>query len=420
MRERDARSASDVPKATGAGTSGAGTSGVGTSGAGTSGAAAALPRLDLGRQPDAAPPSSGGGQPLAPGVRSDMEHAFGADFSAVRIHEGDQAPALGALAYTQGADIHFARGQYATDTTAGRNLLGHELAHVVQQAEGRVAATTQAKGVAINDDDALEHEADDKGARAARGERVAGASGTVVAGASASAGSVQRYAFVGGKQVTKAAGLSADKQSFVTDTVVRSYDTDAEFTKHAARATDYLGNLKDGTWVRFNPTGINLLGEDHTLVTLDQVAPAVNSTSFIYEPFSADDLSSSPAMKAAYETENADRFKTMGVDGLADKKQVGAESLYPKIGYGMVAGLPFSRGRNAQALDQGDRRSEEGAGEPGRCLREGQPRRSRVPERPGEAEGRCASHVLGASRQARSRERAPHDRGVRLGSHVRR
>lgn len=85
---------------------------------------------------EAAPAPSGGGQPLEPGVRIDMERAFGADFSAVRIHEGDQAPAVGALAYTQGADIHFAPGQYAPAADAGRNLLGHELAHVVQQAEG--------------------------------------------------------------------------------------------------------------------------------------------------------------------------------------------------------------------------------------------------------------------------------------------
>jgi hypothetical protein len=42
--------------------------------------------------------------------------------------------------------------------------------------------------------------------------------------------------------------------------------------------------------MRFEPTGINLLGEDHTKVSLDKVLPVVGSTSFIYEPFAADTL----------------------------------------------------------------------------------------------------------------------------------
>lgn len=291
----------------------------------------------------AAPAPSGGGQPMDGGVRAHMEHAFGADFSAVRVHEGPQAPALGALAYTQGADIHFAPGAYAPDNQAGRQLLGHELAHVVQQSEGRVAATTQAKGVGINDDSALEREADDKGARAARGERVGGDTPVAVRGGSG--GSVQRYAFVAGAQVTKGtAGLTPEMDAMVKDEVVRSYTDTAEFKKHSGKSTDYLGNLKDGTWVRFSPTGINLVGENHTLVRLEETVPAVNTTSFIYEPFSSDDLSSSPAMNTAYQKENAQRFKTFGVDGVADKKQFGAESLYPKIGYTMVLALPYFKG----------------------------------------------------------------------------
>jgi len=51
---------------------------------------------------------------------------------------------LGAQAYTQGTDIHFAPGQYQPSSQGGQELLGHELAHVVQQADGRVKATTQA------------------------------------------------------------------------------------------------------------------------------------------------------------------------------------------------------------------------------------------------------------------------------------
>lgn len=126
---------------------------------------------------DAVPASSGGGVAMPPDVQRKMEQAFGADFSAVRIHQGGQASAIGALAYTQGTDIHFAPGQYDPFSAKGQELLGHELTHVVQQAQGRVAATTQKKGVAINDDSSLEREADQLGAQAARGEPTQGGTG---------------------------------------------------------------------------------------------------------------------------------------------------------------------------------------------------------------------------------------------------
>src|SRR5437763_1728429 len=45
-----------------------------------------------------------------------------------------RADALQARAYTMGRDIVFGRGQYRPDTAAGRHLLAHELAHVVQHA----------------------------------------------------------------------------------------------------------------------------------------------------------------------------------------------------------------------------------------------------------------------------------------------
>jgi Domain of unknown function (DUF4157)/Novel toxin 16 len=113
---------------------------------------------------------SGSGKPLPDAVRTKMEQAFRTDFSAVRIYEGLDATEIGALAFTRGTDIFFAPGRYQPETKKGQELLGHELAHVVQQAQGRVQATMQAKGVAINDDSSLEHEADVQGALAASGE----------------------------------------------------------------------------------------------------------------------------------------------------------------------------------------------------------------------------------------------------------
>ena len=67
----------------------------------------------------------------------------------------------------QGSIPHFAPGQFKPDTSAGQQLLGHELTHVIQQAEGRVQPTTEVGGMAVNDDLSLEHEADVMGAKAA-------------------------------------------------------------------------------------------------------------------------------------------------------------------------------------------------------------------------------------------------------------
>lgn len=96
------------------------------------------------------------------GVKQGMESAFGTDFSSVRIHpESSKAPEVGALAYTQGTDIHFAPGQFKPDTSAGQQLIGHELTHVVQQKEGRVQPTMSLGGMPVNDDESLEGEADE-------------------------------------------------------------------------------------------------------------------------------------------------------------------------------------------------------------------------------------------------------------------
>jgi hypothetical protein len=137
-------------------------------------------------------PGAGGGSAMPRDVQAKMESALGSDFSGVRIHEGSHASDIGALAYTQGTDIHFASGQYRPHEQSGQELLGHELTHVVQQSQGRVPATTQAKGAAVNDDPALEREADAMGARAARGESTTAAGGAGSPGAAVAGQSLQR------------------------------------------------------------------------------------------------------------------------------------------------------------------------------------------------------------------------------------
>jgi hypothetical protein len=76
------------------------------------------------------------------------------------VHYGSSKPAeIGALAYTQGQEIHVASGQ--------EKHLPHEAWHAVQQMQGRVKPTLQTKdGISINDDRGLEHEADEMGAAA--------------------------------------------------------------------------------------------------------------------------------------------------------------------------------------------------------------------------------------------------------------
>ena len=86
------------------------------------------------------------GQPLDAATRAALEPRFGHDFSGVRVHTDDRAAesarAVEARAYTVGQDVAFGPGQYAPDTSQGRRLLAHELAHVVQQ--GGDASSTRA------------------------------------------------------------------------------------------------------------------------------------------------------------------------------------------------------------------------------------------------------------------------------------
>jgi len=77
------------------------------------------------------------GQPLDAATRGFMEPRFGHDFSRVRVHSdaraAESAQVVNALAYTVGRDVVFGAGQYAPGTPAGRDLLAHELTHVIQQ-----------------------------------------------------------------------------------------------------------------------------------------------------------------------------------------------------------------------------------------------------------------------------------------------
>jgi len=93
-------------------------------------------------------------------LKTGIESLSGVALDHVSVHRNSPRPVrLGALAFTQGTDIHIAPGQ--------EQHLPHEAWHAVQQTQGRVRPTVHADGgVALNDDVALEREADAMGTKA--------------------------------------------------------------------------------------------------------------------------------------------------------------------------------------------------------------------------------------------------------------
>lgn len=121
------------------------------------------------------------GQPLDAATRAHFEPRFGHDLSGVRIHAdaeaGRSAAAVGAEAYAYGGDIAFAPGRHAPSTVAGRALMAHELAHVVQAPDA--ASPARLVGGAS---DPAEGEADGMAAAALSGAPVPAAAGRAASG----------------------------------------------------------------------------------------------------------------------------------------------------------------------------------------------------------------------------------------------
>jgi len=79
----------------------------------------------------------GSGQSLDGGTQNFMESRFGYDFSNVNVHTDADSDtlnrSLNARAFTTGSDVFFRSGEYNPNTSGGKELLAHELTHVVQQ-----------------------------------------------------------------------------------------------------------------------------------------------------------------------------------------------------------------------------------------------------------------------------------------------
>jgi hypothetical protein len=82
------------------------------------------------------------GQALDAGTRGFFEPRLETDLGGVRVHRSglaaEAARSIGARAFTVGRDIVFGDGADALESDTGRALLGHELAHVMQQSGGTV------------------------------------------------------------------------------------------------------------------------------------------------------------------------------------------------------------------------------------------------------------------------------------------
>jgi len=102
----------------------------------------------------------GQGQPLEPSVRQQFEGAYGTPLNDVRVYTGqaahDTAQSLNAIAFASGPDLFFSQNTYQPHSGQGLGLIGHELAHVVQQQYG-VAGDADALRPA---DDQYERQAD--------------------------------------------------------------------------------------------------------------------------------------------------------------------------------------------------------------------------------------------------------------------
>jgi hypothetical protein len=81
--------------------------------------------------------NKGGGQSLDSGDQGFFESRFNQDFSNVKVHTGGESDAinrsLGARAFTNGSDVFMRGGEYNPGSSGSRELLAHELTHVVQQ-----------------------------------------------------------------------------------------------------------------------------------------------------------------------------------------------------------------------------------------------------------------------------------------------
>jgi hypothetical protein len=250
---------------------------------------------------------NGGRGGLPENLRAGVESLSGLDMSDVRVHRNSDKPAaVGALAYAQGTDIHLGPGQ--------EKHLPHEAWHVAQQKQGRVTATRQLKGMALNDDSALEREADMMGAKAmqmkagegqgARDERQgARGEGQSTGGGVQLKKQVQLKAKVaqarlriGTRDISTAEAEGIEAATVDTDNAnsgIEDFANDvatsylfSNFAEMKRYNGDHrIGNMGEinNVWIRLNPAVRYLLGENHDASPRGDLVDGIHPTNMLYE-----------------------------------------------------------------------------------------------------------------------------------------
>jgi uncharacterized protein DUF4157 len=131
----------------------------------------------------------GNGSPLPEPLRLQMESRFGADFSRVRVHTDTDAADMNrevrAKAFTHGRDIFFKPDAYDPGSQQGKQLLAHELTHVVQQGGAAINSAEVRRKVSVSQSsaDTLQRADDDDLAPAIFGLPLAAPAAPVAAAA---------------------------------------------------------------------------------------------------------------------------------------------------------------------------------------------------------------------------------------------
>jgi hypothetical protein len=270
---------------------------------------------------------------LPDNLKSGIEHLSGMDMSDVKVHYSSAKPsALNALAYAQGTDIHLGAGQ--------EKHLAHEAWHVVQQKQGKVKPSMQMKGTAINDNEHLEKEADEMGNKAMTGATNSDHT-SLELNSGTKGNTLQRKVFVGSKDAPKKITTtpkdlkdkgSGDKKidSMVSDDIDRHFLDKKELENYVDNKTETIGVVdKEKTWVRLKDGELTVLGEAHTQTVLTDIAKAVNTSRFVYEPYNEvpADLTSTNTIQT---TDNGKWESDAGI-GSGDKVNHTMEFILPKL-----------------------------------------------------------------------------------------
>lgn len=243
-------------------------------------------------------PDAGNCSSMPPLLKQNLERVSGFDLSDVQVYrDSSQAAWLDAEAVTHGRQIHLGPG--------AESHLAHEAWHVVQQRQGRVVPRGALHGIDINDDVALEAEADRMGERLsspahhavkphrqANGARYSGATQPVQRKVRTGGGStkVQESDYLQGGSKSSV-GTKYSVALLIGDSVKRVFLSTTELEDYANGKADYIGDVKTASagtfWYRLPPTKLTVLGEVHENPkgNVEDVILGLQTSRFKYEAF---------------------------------------------------------------------------------------------------------------------------------------